>query len=528
MRWGLRSLLVLLWLIWPARGHALPAETWVVVIGNNRGDASDLQLLYAERDAREMAEVLRSQGGVASDRLRLLIDENSDTVRRSLLSINALLRSNEGRPATALLVYYSGHADADALHLRGTHLPFDELRAMVQSSPATMRLLFVDACRSGHATRVKGVRGAPEFQIQLDNRVEAEGTAILSSSTADETSQESDRLRGSFFSHHLINALRGAADRNGDGRVTLSEAYTYTYAQTLRSTGQTLSLQHPTYAYDVKGSGDLQLTSVWDRDRSMGLLRLADASTYLITEEKETGAVVAEVTTSRDRAMLSLPQGRYFVQQRGGLEYREYQVTLRGGQESDLQGLPYRSLRYDQLVRKRGGTRRSVHGLTWMVGARGEVLAGEGASPHVVLGYGADLPWGSVALRLRGSTTSFQDFAGGLHTRRYEAGAALLLQRYVDFSWLSLSFGVVLEGLYEGQRFDSDARLTASRNTLALSFGALFAIERRLWRGLSLRVEGGPLALLDRRGVISDGTERANALQSVFTWWLAGGAVWRM
>ena len=56
MRWGLRSLLVLLWLIWPARGHALPAETWVVVIGNNRGDASDLQLLYAERDAREMAE----------------------------------------------------------------------------------------------------------------------------------------------------------------------------------------------------------------------------------------------------------------------------------------------------------------------------------------------------------------------------------------------------------------------------------------------------------------------------------------
>jgi uncharacterized caspase-like protein len=78
----------------------------------------------------------------------------------------------------------------------------------------------------------------------------------------DESSQESDRLRGSFFSHHLVNALRGAADRNGDGRITLAEAYEYTHAQTLRASVQTVSLQHPTYAYDVKGSGDPLLTTV--------------------------------------------------------------------------------------------------------------------------------------------------------------------------------------------------------------------------------------------------------------------------
>jgi hypothetical protein len=57
---------------------------------------------------------------------------------------------------------------------------------------------------------------APELSLPLDKHVGAAGTAILSSSTADETSQESDRLRGSFFSHHLVNALRGAADRDGD------------------------------------------------------------------------------------------------------------------------------------------------------------------------------------------------------------------------------------------------------------------------------------------------------------------------
>src|SRR5581483_265065 len=135
----------------------------------------------------------------------------------------------------------------------------DELRALVQSSSANLRLLIVDACRSGTVTRVKGVTPAAEFAIKLEDQVESQGVAILSSSAADETSQEADRLRASFFSHHLVNALRGAADQNGDGRVTLGEAYAYTYLETLRSSGQTLALQHPTYSYDVKGRGDVVL-----------------------------------------------------------------------------------------------------------------------------------------------------------------------------------------------------------------------------------------------------------------------------
>ena len=128
--WGL-LLALLLW-VWPAVASALPQETWVVAIGNNRGDASDLALLFAERDARELADVLRNQGNVASDRVRLLIDEDADTVRRTLGSVNSTLRGRqqEGGPATALIVFYSGHADAEALHLRGTHLALEELRAL--------------------------------------------------------------------------------------------------------------------------------------------------------------------------------------------------------------------------------------------------------------------------------------------------------------------------------------------------------------------------------------------------------------
>lgn len=128
-------------LLIPASGWALPDEFWLVVIGNNRGDADEVQLLYGERDAREFAEVLRTQGNIASDRLRILIDENAETVRRTLVGINAGLRARAvGGKQTALLVFYSGHADADALHLRGTRLPVEELRGLLSGSPATMRI----------------------------------------------------------------------------------------------------------------------------------------------------------------------------------------------------------------------------------------------------------------------------------------------------------------------------------------------------------------------------------------------------
>lgn len=509
---------------------ALPEETWVIAIGNNRGDASDVELLYAERDAREMAEVLRSQGNVASDRVRLLINENADTVRRTLTAVNTTLRaaSADAPRQTALLVFYSGHADAEDLHLRGSRLPFEELRSLVTASPATVRLFIIDACRSGMVTRVKGVVPAPEFKLQLDSRVDVEGTAIIASSTADESSQESDRLRGSFFSHHLVNALRGAADVNGDGRVTLDEAYAYTRAQTLRSSGQTLALQHPTYAYDVKGSGELVMTTVVDNANAGSRLRLAGAGTYLLTEEKESGLVVAEFTTLRSRALVALPQGRYFIQQRGSLEYREFHARLKAGEETDLEQLPHRSVAYDQLVRKRGGSRPSVHGLTLLLGGRGQVLAGEGVTPNLVLGYSADLPWLTVGARLRGDTGTLQSIDLGLTSHRYELGLALLLQRYIDLPWFSAAFGISLEGTFEAQRYEDGPRQPPAANSLALSFGALLVLERRLHRGLSLRLEGGPLAILARRATLSSGVETGDIVGSIFTWWAAGGLVWRL
>jgi uncharacterized caspase-like protein len=87
------------------------------------------------------------------------------------------------------------------------------------------------------------------------------GEALLTSSTSDELARESDALRGSFFTHHLVSGLRGAADQSKDGRVTLAEAYDYAYAKTVT---QAEGGQHPTFKYDLAGRGDVVLTALAD------------------------------------------------------------------------------------------------------------------------------------------------------------------------------------------------------------------------------------------------------------------------
>lgn len=503
---------------------ALPPATWVISVGNNRGDANEVALRYAERDAAEFVEVLTRLGGVQPARVVLLKGQDAGALTASIRDVAARVKAH-GDPDSAIVLFYSGHADATALHLGGTHLPLAELEDALRGSPASLRLLFIDACRSGTVSRVKGMRAAKPFDFDVDDRMRVDGVAIITSSTAGENSQESDELRGSFFSHHLINGLRGAADRNGDTRVTLGEAYAYTYAQTLRSSGRTMQLQHPTYAFDFKGQGEVVLAQV-DRDgRRSGRLQLGDPAVYVVVEGG--GTLTAEVSPAHADAQLTLPPRGYLVQERLPREYREYTVAVRAGQTTRLSDHDYRSLTYDQLVRVRGAPNDWSQGLMLLGGGRGEVLDGEGASGQLVLGWGADLPWFSPGLRLRLSSVDANGVDGASPRRHDEVGLGVTLQRFVDFNAFSIAFGVLIEGSLHRQVY-TGSRPIPDRQTIAAAFGGLFTVERHLFNGLALHVEGGPLSLIHERQLVVDDVPAGSEIATPLTWWAALGVVWRL
>ena len=109
-------------------------ERFAVVVGNNVGAGEDAALHYAEADAARVATVLREVGDVRPANLILLRGEDADTVRRTLIAVNERIRAAGGQ--TVLLVFYSGHADAEALHLGSTRLELSELEQLVRGSAA--------------------------------------------------------------------------------------------------------------------------------------------------------------------------------------------------------------------------------------------------------------------------------------------------------------------------------------------------------------------------------------------------------
>lgn len=358
--------LVLAALLSAAPAARAAVERFAVLLGNNRGAPGEVELRYAERDARRLGEVLVELGEFPRENVITLTGASADEARRALLAVNERVRravdTNDAQPL--LLVFYSGHADAEALHLNGTALALREVEQLVAGSAAGARLLINDSCRSGTLTRVKGAKATDEFPlaVTVQDRLAGEGFIVLTSAAAGEDAQESDEVQGSFFTHALLSGLQGAADGDGDGAVVLSEAYQYAYQATLRASSLTLAgTQHPTFRYDLRGRGELVLTrpgSAAERAR----LELPAGASWLVLAGDDAGEVEAEVSSSDTRRTLSLRPGRHWVRGRAPEAILEGEVTLYPGGELALDPSTLTRTEYARLVRKGGSASGVVSG----------------------------------------------------------------------------------------------------------------------------------------------------------------------
>ncbi len=299
----------------PVRAETL--HRFAVIAGNDQGGADTRQLLYASADARKVYDILTRLGGVRAEDANLIIDGSAADLQGALAKVErqAADAARQGE-RTVLFFYYSGHAKDGALRLGDTRLSIDALKALVAAAPVDVRIAILDSCRSGAMTRSKGARKAPAFQIESESPRDAKGLVILTSSASDEDSQESDAIGGSYFSHHLASGLLGGADRSGDGRVTLFEAYAYAYDRTVADTADSASgAQHPTFSYDLAGNGDLVLTDVASRHEGIYLPRQGPSGVYYMVDSQ--GFVAAEINKGDgvDRRV-ALSPGRYRVKRR--------------------------------------------------------------------------------------------------------------------------------------------------------------------------------------------------------------------
>lgn len=244
---------------------------WAVLIGVNSYEDvwhyGPLQVCVQDVEATREALIA---GGFDPARIRLLTDNSDEKPTRA--NILAVLQAvaNATERDDLLLVYYSGHGDAaggesylvarDGRHLvlGDTAVSVTRVKQIVEAAPARAKVILLDACHSGADIGQKGPRPmTPEFIQRVFEQ--AEGLAILSSCKQGQVSYEWRLRQRSVFTHFLLEALAGAADRDGKGFVTVQDANRHVADGVKLWAAQRNLSQTPTLQYSV--AGDIILTN---------------------------------------------------------------------------------------------------------------------------------------------------------------------------------------------------------------------------------------------------------------------------
>lgn len=372
---------------------ARAAARFAVIAGNDQGDTARPRLYFAQKDAERFRRALTELGEFDPANVVLLAGKRPVDLENAVRAFEPKIqKAKAAGERTLLVVYYSGHAGGGGLEMGATEkLPFPELRQLVLSSSADARVAIVDACEAGLLTQVKGAAAAPAVSFQVPNEDSVQGTAFITSTAVGESAQESAIIGGSFFTHHLEVALRGAADVDGDGRVTLQEAFAYTSGKTAAQTSATqVGPQHATYEFKMSGRGDVVLSDL--RRAESRLLVPPDPSAQFVL--KGPYNLFAEVNGKEIESTLALPAGRYKVERRAPEGRATADLELERGRTATLPRLI--PTRYE-VARSKGGPKPGLlytgAGATW--------LGLPGANAAVTGRIGLRKELGPVGMRLR-------------------------------------------------------------------------------------------------------------------------------
>jgi hypothetical protein len=249
----------------------LRRKVWAVVVGVNTYTNLP-HLKYAVKDARAFNDLLLENNLSLPENIFLVTDKQANIANlRTVLGTK--LKQKAGKD-DLVIIYFAGHGaterdsrspdgdgiekyllpyDADPNNLYATALPMREISHILNRINSDRLIFIADACYSGasggRTVPLQGVRA--NLSDDFLNRIASgKGRVIMTASGPNEVSVEDDELEHGVFTYHLIEAIKGKADYDTDGFVTVDEAYRYVSEEVPNATDQQ---QHPIKRGVVEG-----------------------------------------------------------------------------------------------------------------------------------------------------------------------------------------------------------------------------------------------------------------------------------
>jgi hypothetical protein len=359
-----------------------------VLVGANDPPPGRQALRFAHDDANELAEVLQRVGAFAAGDVHVLLDPHPADL---LAAIDAAAQVAAGADVM-FVFYYSGHSDGQALFPHGEAISLADVRSRIEHLRARIRVGILDTCRGGSWTQSKGLTVGPPLDMADLMNVETEGTALVSSSSGFEDAHEASDVHGSFFTHYFAAGLRGAADRAGDGNVTLQEAYEYARERTVRDSARLAKTpQHPSFEIGLHGRQDIVLTVL---SQSTSALAITATRAPMEIIQLSSGVTVADAPQGQP-VRIALPPGRYLV--RSVIDGQVYtkEVEVRPGETATLADGQLEAVGSTALAMKGPGPVMqplslwsSPRGDRWLLSLRFGVGSGAEAAPPANISQG--------------------------------------------------------------------------------------------------------------------------------------------
>lgn len=334
------------------------SEVFAVIVTNNRStrlDRPDLQ--YADDDGARYYQLLT---GVASpDNVHLLTRFDRATAathpverervtppRRSELlaaleaTRSAVVRTHQAGKRAEFYFIFAGHGDVEAgtgyLDLEDSRLDSTFLEAeVVNRVGADVQHIILDSCNSFFVVNPRkpgGRRFATPRDLALGFASRHPNVGVFLSTNSEAEVYEWSELESGIFSHEVRSGLSGAADANGDGRVSYAELAGFVDRANLKL--PRASLRPQVFERGPGGDADAPLFSPARARGRRVVLGTAQrriwirgaAAERLIDLHKEAGDAMTIVVPGPATQPLSIIESRAAVQASARPTIAEYEV----------------------------------------------------------------------------------------------------------------------------------------------------------------------------------------------------------
>ena len=338
----------------PSAAHLVQNQNaYALVIGIGAYQNENISPLnFTRADAQGFYDLLTDpqRVGFPKQNVRLLLDGEATRTRILNSFYEWLFEEVTGEKDSTVMIFFAGHGgeeldkcdrksgkkicyylpwDANKRDLASTGISETDFTRLVDTLQSQRVVMFLDACHSGGLA--DGARditlAGPKYEYSQLAR--GEGRAVIAASQREQLSWEDPQLQHGIFTYHLLEALRGKADANGDGFVSIREVEAYLEKEVPRSARRLgKAVQEPFFA--TKLTRDILLT--------VDLARVRE----LDEERQKAERARLDATATRRRQLLDLLNTNE-------LPFKEYNEAMQLNEKSAEDFTPTERLLKDLL-----------------------------------------------------------------------------------------------------------------------------------------------------------------------------------